>query len=126
MKRRPDPIPLRLLHIEDSPADSELVQATLEADGFAVKLLRVETGDEAREALAAGGFDLILSDFSLPRFNGLEALVLAVSVAPDIPFILVSGTIGEDAAIESLRGGATDYVLKHRPSRLGPAVRRAR
>ena len=76
-------------------------------------------------ALKKGPFDLIISDYSLPSFNGFAALALRQEVAPDVPFVLFSGTIGEEPAVESLKRGATDYVIKQRPERLGPAVRRA-
>ena len=76
-------------------------------------------------ALDAGAFDIILSDYHLPSFTGLEALAMARKKCPHTPFILISGTIGEQAAIESLKAGATDYVLKQQPERLPSAVRRA-
>ncbi len=117
--------PLRVLHLEDDPDDSELVQAQLAAEGIACQVTRVESRAEFLAALERGEFDLILTDFSLPAFDGLAALDIAREKCPDIPFIIVSGTIGEEPAIETLKRGATDYVLKHRLSRLAPAVRRA-
>src|SRR5712672_996887 len=116
---------LRILHIEDSEADSLLVQQRLLREGLDCQLDRVETREQFEQALRHTPFDLILADCKLPRFSGLEALTLTKSLHPNIPFVFVSGTIGEDAAIESLRNGATDYVLKDRLSRLVPAVRRA-
>jgi len=86
---------------------------------------RVDTRDQLLEALKKPDCDLILSDCTLPQFHGLEALQIAHAARPDIPFIFISGTIGEEKAIESLHNGATDYVFKHRLSRLIPAVRRA-
>ena len=116
---------LNILHIEDSEADSLLIQQLLVHEGLNCQLDRVETREQLEGALRRSAFDLILADCKLPRFSGLEALSLARSLYPDIPFVFVSGTIGEDTAIESLRNGATDYVLKDRLSRLVPAVMRA-
>jgi signal transduction histidine kinase len=116
---------LRILHVEDDPNDAELIRLALEADGLRVRPERVTSGDELIAALERGGFDLILSDFALPGFDGLSALRICQQRAPSVPFILVSGQIGEEAAVDGVRGGATDYVLKHRLSRLGPSVRRA-
>ncbi len=117
--------PLRILHLEDDANDAELVRATLDELDVPLEVVDVTTRARFEEELAAGGLDIILSDYALPGFDGLAALALARKSRPDVPFILVSGTIGEEAAIESLVNGATDYVLKHRLSRLAPAVRRA-
>ena len=117
--------PLRILHLEDDPNDTELLQAMLEKDGLPAELLRVDTEDEFLAALGQGGFDLIISDYSLPSFDGLAALALAREKRPALPIILFSGTIGEEVAVDCLRGGATDYILKQRPERLAAAVRRA-
>ena len=116
---------LRILLLEDNSTDAELIRELLEADHFACEIIRVETRDEFLTALESDAIDLILADYALPSFDGLSALNLALSVRPDLPFIFVSGTLGEDVAIEALKVGATDYVLKTRLSRLGPAVRRA-
>jgi len=116
---------LRVLHLEDSLPDAELVLITLQEAGILCTTLRVDTETDYVKALDDGGFDLILSDLAMPAFDGMSALALARQKCPDIPFIFVSGTIGEDAAIRSLLNGATDYVLKHRFSRLIPAVQRA-
>lgn len=116
---------LHVIHVEDSAEDSELVQVTLESTGLECKIHRVQTHDQLVEALQQSKCDLILSDCTLPQYHGLEALKLAHAMRPEIPFIFVSGTIGEDTAIKSLQNGATDYVLKQRLSRLIPAVRRA-
>ena len=116
---------LRILHVEDDPLDAELLVAALKEAGIKCDAVRVDTGPDFTARLERTEFDLIISDLSLPRFDGRIALELARSLRPDTPFIFVSGTIGEDAAIESLLGGATDYVLKHRLSRLIPAVQRA-
>src|SRR2546428_67763 len=117
--------PLRILHLEDDPNDVDLVGASLEADGLDCDRKVTSTREEFVSVLEEGNPDLILSDFSLPGFDGLSALEIARRRSRDLPFIIVSGTLGEEAAIESLRSGATDYVLKHRLTRLGPAVRRA-
>jgi len=116
---------LSILHLEDNENDAELIAAMLERQGIACQIERVQTREEFLAALERGGFDLILSDFSLPAFNGLAGLELAREKQPDIPFLFVSGTLGEDVAIEALKSGATDYVLKERLGRLAPAVRRA-
>lgn len=116
---------LRILHLEDNENDALLIEAALERNDFACHIDRVETREAFVAALESGGHDLIISDFSLPSFNGLAALEFAREKRPEVPFIFVSGTIGEDTAIEALKSGATDYVLKQRLARLGPAVRRA-
>src|ERR1700722_14393669 len=117
---------LRILHLEDDPLDAELVLSTLTDAGISCEIRRVDTEGGFVDALLQDKFDLIISDFSMPGFNGKGALKLARQQCPEVPFIFVSGTIGEDAAIESLLGCATEYVLKHRFSRLIPAVQRAR
>jgi len=116
---------LRILHLEDNDNDALLIEATLDRNHFACHIDRVETRDAFVAALDRGGYDLILSDFSLPTFNGLAALDLARIKRPDVPFLFVSGTIGEDTAIDALKSGATDYILKQRLARLAPAVHRA-
>jgi PAS domain S-box-containing protein len=117
--------PLRVLHLEDDVRDTELVQATLDAEGIQGELTRVETEDDFIAALKRGSLDLILADYTLPSFDGLSALKITQHHSPEVPFIFVSGTLGEDVAIEALKTGATDYVLKTRLGRLGPAVTRA-
>ena len=116
---------LQVLHLEDDVMDAELVQATLESEGIRADLTRVETEPDFLAALERTSFDLILADYSLPSFDGLSALKLTQQRAPDVPFLFLSGTLGEDAAIESLKKGAVDYVLKTRLVRLAPAVTRA-
>ena len=116
---------LRILNLEDNRDDAELNQEMLSARWPDCQLIRVPGRAEYINALEAGGFDLILSDYTIPGFDGRQALQLAREKRPEIPFIFVSGTIGEDTAIEALKNGATDYVLKHRPIRLIPAVDRA-
>jgi signal transduction histidine kinase/CheY-like chemotaxis protein len=117
--------PLRILLLEDSTADAELVQDILEADGLSFDVVRVQTRAEFVSALEDRRFELILADYSLPAFDGLSALRLTIGSRPDLPFIFVSGTLGEEVAIEALKIGATDYVLKSKLSRLVPAVQRA-
>jgi signal transduction histidine kinase len=117
--------PLHILHLEDDPNDAALVQATLEGDGITCATTCVSSRDDFVAALEQGGIDLILSDFTLPAFDGLSALKIAHAGRPDLPVIMVSGTLGEERAVDSLKNGATDYVLKERLTRLAPAVRRA-
>jgi two-component system cell cycle sensor histidine kinase/response regulator CckA len=115
---------VRILNLEDNAVDSELIQLWLEAKGVECDLVRVETEADYLRVLEQG-VDLIVADVSLPSFDGTRALGLARQHRPEIPFIFFSGTMGEEAAIESFRKGATDYVLKQRPARLVPAVQRA-
>jgi PAS domain S-box-containing protein len=117
--------PLRILLLEDDATDAALIQELLEADHFVCEATRVQTRAEFLAALENGGVDLILADYQLPSFDGLSAFKLALTARPDVPFIFVSGTIGEEVAIEALKIGATDYVLKTRLSRLVPSVQRA-
>jgi two-component system sensor histidine kinase UhpB len=117
--------PLHILHLEDDPLDAALVQAVLESGGIICAITCVQNRDGFTAALERGRIDLILSDFSMPAFDGLSALGMAQVRCPDVPFILVSGTLGEERAIDSLKRGATDYVLKERIARLVPAVHRA-
>src|SRR5258706_6471692 len=116
---------LRILHLEDDCQDAEIIQGVLESDGIVCQVTRVETQDGFVAALEVAGFDLILADFSLPSFDGLSALKIAAEKSPDVPFIFVSGTLGEEVAIDALKIGATDYVLKQRLSRIASSVRRA-
>ncbi len=117
--------PLRILYLEDNKQDVVIAQEKLEEEGYICQLTHVETQADYVQALDKGGFDLILADYNLPSFDGLSALALAREKTPDIPFIFLSGVMGEEVAIETLRNGATDYVLKDRLSRLVPAIRRA-
>jgi PAS domain S-box-containing protein len=116
---------LRILHLEDNDADAELIALLLRRACVPCSLEQVQTREAFEAGLERGGYDLIFSDFSLPGFNGLDALALARVRRPEVPFLFVSGTIGEEVAIEALKSGATDYVLKDRMARLEPAVRRA-
>jgi PAS domain S-box-containing protein len=119
------PHPLRILSIEDDPKDAELIQDLLETEGIACEVTRVDTQAALLASLDEGGIDVILADYSLPSFDGISALKLAIKACPDVPFIFVSGTLGEEVAIEAIKIGATDYVLKTRLSRLVPSVLRA-
>lgn len=115
---------LRALALEDVAGEAELAERELMRAGFRCTLMRVETEADFRRGLEDHP-DIILSDVSLPEFDGMAALRIALSEASDIPFIFVSGTIGEERAIEALKLGATDYVLKNNLTRLGPVVARA-
>src|SRR6202140_1533084 len=117
--------PLRILLLKDNTRDAELIQELLEADHFACEVTRVQTRAEFVASLANAGINLILADYRLPSFDGLSALKLALDARPDLPFIFVSGALGDEVAIEAVKIGATDYVVKSRLSRLVPSVRRA-
>jgi formate hydrogenlyase transcriptional activator len=117
--------PLRILSIEDDPKDAKLIQDLLETEDIVCEVTRVDTQAGLLASLKQGGIDLILADYSLPSFDGITALKLAMKACPEVPFIFVSGTLGEEIAIEALKIGATDYVLKTRLSRLVPSVLRA-
>jgi signal transduction histidine kinase/CheY-like chemotaxis protein len=119
------PLSLQIRQLEDDPTEAALIQELLEADHFVCEATRVQTRAEFLAALENGGIDLIIADYQLPSFDGLSAFKLALTARPDVPFIFVSGTIGEEVAIEALKIGATDYVLKTRLSRLVPSVQRA-
>ncbi|MCA9961655.1 MAG: PAS domain S-box protein, partial [Anaerolineales bacterium] len=116
---------IHILHLEDDPLDAELVQIKLEEAGLVCQITCLQNREEYIAALQQGGYDIILADFRLPAYDGMSALHLAQEICPEIPFIFVSGTMGEEAVIDGLTEGATDYVLKQRLSRIAPAVRRA-
>lgn len=111
--------------LEDDEADAELIKYALKKGGLSFSLTRVESKEKYLNALEQNPPSLILSDYSLPGFNGHDALALALKKCPETPFVFVTGTMGEEVAIETLKSGATDYVLKTRLSRLMPAVSRA-
>jgi len=117
--------PVRILYLEDNPTDAELVRARLAAEGIACEIVCVQTSTDFTSAIDQGGWALIISDFTLPAYDGMSALALAHTKRPDVPFIFFSGTVGEEAAIDALKKGASDYVLKQRPARLVSAVKRA-
>lgn len=116
---------LRVLHLEDSPHDREMIQAVLENENVSCDVRFVETRRDFLAALETEQFDLILSDHALPAFDGLSALAIVREKSPETPFIFVTGSMGEETAIETIKNGATDYVLKDRLARLVPAIRRA-
>ena len=115
---------LRALMIEDSLDDAELAAAQLRLAGFAVGHERVDTEAAMRAALAEAAWDVILCDFSMPRFEAMRALAVARELCPETPFVIISGTIGEDAAVAAMRAGAHDYFIKGNLARLGSAVER--
>jgi signal transduction histidine kinase len=116
---------LNILHLEDDPLDTELIRRRLEADSISCEIHRVDNEADFSSSLELGEADLILADVLIPGYDGMEALKLAKTVTPQVPFILFSGVLGEESAVTALKNGATDYVLKDRPSRLAPAIRRA-
>ncbi|HEY0455441.1 MAG TPA: response regulator, partial [Verrucomicrobiae bacterium] len=116
---------IRILLLEDNAADAELIRYALRNGGLSFSLQRVESKAAFFREMEANTPDLILLDYSLPTFDGLSALNSAREQFPEIPFIFVTGTLGEEVVIEMLKSGATDYVLKNRLSRLVPAVMRA-
>jgi len=115
----------QILLLEDDIADAELVKHALGQGSLPYTMERGETREEFSQRLERRPPDLILSDYRLPAFDGLAALELAQEKLPDVPFIFVTGTLGEERAIETLKRGATDYVLKTRLSQLVPAMHRA-
>jgi len=117
--------PLRILNLEDNPADSFFVARTLSGEGLVCEFIQARSRSEFEAALEQPHYDLILSDYTLPGYGGMAALVAAREKHPQTPFIFLSGTIGEEAAVESLKRGAVDYVLKDKAGRLVPAVQRA-
>lgn len=117
--------PLRILYLEDNKRDVDLVTALLDAEGVDHLLIDVDSRKAFAEELSETPPDVVFSDYTLPSYSGLHALEDAMRIAPDIPFIFVSGTIGEENAIETLKRGATDYVLKQNLKRLVPVLRRA-
>jgi two-component system, cell cycle sensor histidine kinase and response regulator CckA len=116
--------PLRLLYLEDNPLDADLIVETLTTGGIPCQAQRVETRDAFVGALK-GQIDMIFADYSLPGFDGISALALARKLRPEIPFLFVSATLGEELAIDTMHRGATDYILKQRLGRLVPSVQRA-
>ena len=116
---------ITVLYLEDDPKDVELVGRLLEDSGYESDITVIGSEAALRINLQRTDFDLILSDCALPAYDGIEALSTARQLRPEVPFIFVSGTLGEEVAIECVKGGATDYVLKNRLSRLPPVVARA-
>lgn len=116
---------IQILHLEDDARDAELIQSALDSANIPYQITRVQSSVEFNNALHGKGYDLILADYRLPDYDGLSALDVVRENYPATPFIFVSGTLGEDAAINALTKGAVDYVTKQRLSRLAPAVARA-
>ena len=124
MAQAPLAVGLRVLFVEDSPDDVELIRLELARHGFRIDERVVENRPDFLKAIREGTWDIVLSDHSMKGFSSTDALHLLRDYDSDIPFIIVSGTIGEDSAVEAMRAGAHDYVLKHNLRRLGPAVER--
>jgi len=116
---------LKILYLEDDELDVELISSIFDSEGIYFQLEHVKNRNDYISRVGQNDFDIILSDFSLPAFDGLSALKIAQEQCPDTPFIIISGKIGEEFAIETMKSGATDYVLKQRLERLVPAVQRA-
>ena len=117
---------LKILHVEDNSFDAEIIAGCLAEAGLSCDITRTQTSAEFQALLEQPGWDVILSDYALPSFNGISALRFAVRQVPDVPFIFVSGVLGEDIAVETLKMGASDYVVKSHMGRLGYVVLRAR
>ena len=117
--------PIRVLHLEDNLLDAELVEHRLDVDGLTCDIAKAQSRDGFEAALAREAFDLIISDYSLPGYDGIAALKWAPETQPDTPVIIISGTLGEEEAVKCLKIGATDYLLKDHLDRLVPAVHRA-
>jgi signal transduction histidine kinase len=117
--------PFRILYLEDDPVDVRLVRDTLRMEGIAADVSIVDDRKTFEAALARNSCDLILADYNLPTFDGAQALAMSRALRPEIPFIFVTGALGDERAVQMLRNGATDYVLKDRLPGLAPAIRRA-
>lgn len=116
---------MKILHVEDNSYDAEIIAACLAEAGLSCDITRTQTSAEYQALLEQPGWDLILSDYALPSFNGISALRFAVKKCPEVPFIFVSGVLGEDIAVETLKMGASDYVVKSNLGRLGYVIFRA-
>jgi PAS domain S-box-containing protein len=116
--------PLRVLIVDDSERDAELTVMEVTRGGYAVTSARVQTAETMKEALEHATWDLVLSDYSMPTFSGPAALAVLQASGQDVPFIIISGTIGEETAVSALKAGAHDYLLKGRLTRLVPAMER--
>ena len=116
--------PLRLLIVEDNDDDAQLVLVKLRHAGYQPDYRRVDSADSLRDALREGGWQIVVSDYAMPSFSGLEALQIIREAEPDIPFILVSGTVGEEIAVRAMKAGANDYIMKDNLARLVPAIER--
>jgi PAS domain S-box-containing protein len=116
---------IQILHLEDNPIDAELIHELLAVDGLASDFMRVAGRKDFEAALSAGTFDAVLADYNVPDYDGKAALKFAKQQQPAVPVIVISGSLGDEAAVQCLKQGATDYLLKDRLDRLGPALRRA-
>src|SRR5260370_18001302 len=116
---------LRVLNVEDSEHDMTLLARHLQQAGYDLLLDRVDTAEEMKAALESREWDVILCDYSMPQFNALAALALVKETKLDIPFIIISGTVGEALAVEAMRSGAHDYLMKDNLVYLGPTIARA-
>jgi len=116
--------PLRLLQVEDTEDDAALVLLALTRAGYDIFARRVDTADALRNELHGSDWDLVIADYTMPGFSGTKALAIVREQHPDLPFIFVSGTIGEDTAVAAMRTGAHDYIMKSNLARLAPAVER--
>ena len=116
---------LRLLHVEDNAEDAELIAWEVRRGGYEVDLFRVDTGPQMQEALIRVPWDVVIADYSLPHFSAPEALFLSHRLCPELPFIVLSGTMGEDTAVEMMRNGADDYLMKDNLARLVPSIEHA-
>ena len=118
-------IPLRLLLVEDSEDDALLLKRTLTRGGYELmQFTRVDTAEALENALAANTWDIIIADYAMPQFDGIKALEICKAYDLEIPFIIVSGTIGETVAVNAMKAGAHDYLMKDKLARLIPAIER--
>src|SRR5216684_2554758 len=115
---------LRVLHVEDSEQDMALIARHLKRAGYELISERVETAETMKTMLGSREWDVVLCDYSMPKFSALEAIALVRERELDIPFIIISGTIGEEAAVEAMRAGAQDYLMKNALARLAPSIER--
>lgn len=117
-------IPIKVLVIEDSEDDCQLLIRQIRKGGYDPQYLRIDSGPALKKALDEQGWDIVLCDYSMPRFSGGEALKIFKKYGLEIPFIVISGNIGEEVAVEMMRGGASDYLMKDKLARLVPAIQR--
>lgn len=116
---------IRVLHLEDNPDDQEIIRCSLALGGLSCYVLAVQTSEDFESRLRNESWDVILADLTLPNFDGYKALEISRIICPNTPFIFVTGTMGEDVAVETLKHGATDFILKNKLGRLDSSVRRA-
>jgi DNA-binding NtrC family response regulator len=119
-----EPLKIKILLLEDEVDDAELIEDTLAQGRVDASITHVRSEPTYREALEKGSFDVILADYALPRFDGIAAIEMAQRLRPAVPVVIISGAIGEELAVEMLRIGASDYILKSRPDRLIPVILR--